>query len=535
MSTPGTEADTPAASTRSGTAANEPGEPSRGPRRWWSLVGLTTAAAIVWFAVASLPVATPVIAAEVGGSVTMLQWANTAFTLSCGALVIAAGRFGDLFGRRRLLIAGLAVLTVASVVAALARDPLTLIVARAVMGVGAAAILPATLAIIPVEFDGREQLTAFSVWMAVAGAGQALAPAIAGGLTQAFHWPAIFWVNLPLCAFAAMLIMRTTPESRDETAQHSIDVPGLVTVAGGLVALIFALNEGPARGWTSPPVLIALAVAVILLTTALWVERRAASPLIDPGLFRRRSFGGALADNFVYNLTLAGTMYVLTLYLEEVRGYDPLTAGLLLLPSTVALLAVIPLGARMQLRLGPRLPLATGTVIMGAGTFLAGFLSPSTPYWWFAAGIFIQGVGIGMFSTPLSDTAVGLAPPDEGGAASGVFKMSSMVGGAFGIAVFAALYRGFMTVRLSADAAAARLTPLQRSSADDALGGSAEARAYFEALPADARARVREAISAALSEGIGDSLKVAAVFSLLAAAAVLLLVPRGILRDDGDL
>lgn len=534
MSTPGAEAEIPAASSRREAPASGPAEPGRYPRRWWSLVGLTTAAAIVWFAVASLPVATPVIAAELGGSVTMLQWANTAFTLSCGALVIAAGRFGDLFGRRRLLVAGLAVLTVASVVAALSRDPLTLIVARAVMGVGAAAILPATLAIIPIEFDGREQLTAFSVWMAVAGAGQALAPAIAGGLTQAFRWPAIFWINLPLCAFAAILIMRTTPESRDETAEHSVDVPGLVTVAGGLVALIFALNEGPARGWASPPVLIALAVAVVLLATALWVERRAASPLIDLSLFRRRSFGGALGDNFVYNLTLAGTMYVLALYLEEVRGYDPLTAGLLLLPSTVALLALIPLGARMQLRLGPRLPLAMGTVIMGAGTFLAGFLSPSTPYWWFAAGIFIQGVGIGMFSTPLSDTAVGLAPPDEAGAASGVFKMSSMVGGAFGIAVFAALYRAFMTARLSADAAAAHLTPLQRTRADDALGGSAQARAYYEALPADVRARVRDVVNAAMSEGIGDSLKVAAVFSLLAVAAVLLLVPRGILRDDGD-
>ncbi len=504
-----------------------------GARRWWSLVGLTTAAAIVWFAVANLPVATPVIAAELGGSVTVLQWANTAFTLTCGALVIAAGRFGDLFGRRRVLNAGLVLFAAASAAAALSRDPVTLIAARAVMGVGAAAILPATLAIIPVEFSGREQLTAFSVWMAVAGAGQALAPAFAGGLTQAFRWPAIFWVNLPLCAFAGVLILRTTPESRDETAPRSVDVPGLLTVAGGLVALIFALNEGPDRGWASPPVLAALGLTVLLLAAAFWIERRMTNPLIDLGLFRRRSFGGALSDNFVYNLTLAGTMYVLAIYLEEVRGYDPLSAGLLLLPSTVALLALIPLGARLQLQHGPRLPLATGTVIMGAGTFLAGFLSPGTPYWWFAAGIFIQGVGIGLFSTPLSDTAVGLAPTAEAGAASGIFKMSSMMGGAFGIAVFAALYRGFLNAGLAGGAIGAHLTPAQRDRADDALGGSAEARAFFAALPADLRARVREAVTHSLASGIGNALKVGALFSVLALVVVLVLVPKGILRGRG--
>ena len=505
-----------------------------GSLRWWSLAGLTAAAAIVWFAAAGMPVATPLIAEDLGGSVTALQWANTSFTLMCGALVIAGGRFGDIFGRRRVLVLGLAFFAAASLVAALARSPEVLIAGRALMGVAAAAILPATLAIIPIEFSGKEEVTAFSVWMAVAGAGQALAPAVSGALTQVFAWQAIFWVNVPLCLAAFLLVRSTTPESRDEAAPHAIDVPGLLTVGGGLIALIYALNEGPDRGWASPEVLGALAVAAVLLTACLLIERRVRNPLIDFGLFRRRSFNGALADNFVYNLTLAGTMYVLALYLVEVRHYAPFTAGLLLLPSTVGMLLLLPLGARMQVRVGPRLPLAAGTLLMGSGTFMVGFLTTSTPYWWFAAGLLIQGIGIGLFSTPLSDTAIGLAPPAESGAASGVFKMSSMVGGAFGIAVLAALYRGLQIAIVKADVAAAHLTPAQQSQVDDAFGSTKEAEALFAKLPLDVQTRVLEAVRDALAGGIGDSLKLAAVFSLLAFAAVLWLVPRGILRADHD-
>jgi EmrB/QacA subfamily drug resistance transporter len=502
------------------------------PRRWWSLAGLCLAAAIVWFAAANLPVATTAIADQIGGSVSMLQWANTAFTLTCGALVIAAGRFGDLFGRRKMLAIGLVVFAAASVPAALAQTPAMLIAGRALMGVGAAAILPATLAIIPIQFAGKEKVTAFSIWMAVAGAGQALAPALAGALTQVFLWPALFWVNLPLCAGALLLVLRTTPESRDEEASRSIDYPGLVTVAGGLVALMYALNEGPDLGWRSPQVLIALGLAVVLLAACLVIERRVRNPLIELHLFRRGSFDAALADNFVYNLTLAGTMYVLALYLVEVRGYDPFTAGMLLLPSTVGMLLLIPLGARMELRRGPRFPLAAGTLIMGIGTFTVGLLSSSTPYWWLAAGIFIQGVGIGLFSTPLSDTAVGLAPPAEAGAASGAFKMSSMVGGAFGVAVLAALYRGFQNAALHAEVAAAHLTPLQQTKADDAFRNTKLAREIFASLPADLKARVLKAVTDAMAIGIGDALKVAAGFAVLALVAVLLLVPKGILHPD---
>jgi EmrB/QacA subfamily drug resistance transporter len=503
-----------------------------GKKRWWSLVALCLSAAIVWFAAANIPVATTAISDDIGGSVTALQWANTIFTLTCGALVIAAGRLGDVFGRRRVLGIGLVIFAVASVLAALARTPELLIAGRALMGAGAAAILPATLAIIPIEFRGKDQVTAFSAWMAVTAVGQAAAPAISGGLTEFLGWPAIFWVNVPLCVLAFVLVNRTTAESRDEGASHRLDYVGLVTVAAGLVALLYALNEGPARGWSAVPVLVAAVAAVVLLASFVLVERRVREPLLDLTLFKRRSFDAALLDNLVYNITLAGTMYVLALYLENVRGYDAFTAGLLLLPSTVSMLVFIPIGARLELRRGPRFPLATGTIIMGVGTFLTGFLTPSTPYWWFAAGIFIQGVGIGLFSTPLSDTAVGLAPPAESGAASGAFKMCSMVGGALGVAVLGGIYRGLELAQLRGDAAAAQLTSAQQEQVNEAFASTEKAQEIYKTLPDNVQRQVEDAVMAALAHGIGGSLMIAAVFSVLAFIAVLVLVPKGILHPD---
>jgi len=503
-----------------------------GGKRWWSLVALCLAAAIVWFAAANIPVATAAISEDLGGSVTALQWVNTIFTLVCGALVIAAGRLGDIFGRRRVLTIGLVIFAAASVLAALAPTTGLLIAGRALMGAGAAAILPATLAIIPIEFSGKDQVTAFSAWMATTAVGQAAAPAISGGLIELLGWSAIFWINVPLCVLAFVLVRWSTAESRDEGASHSLDYAGLATGAAGLVALLYALNEAPNSGWTSPRILAAAALAVVLLAAFVLIERRVHEPLLDLALFRRRSFDAALIDNLAYNITLAGTMYVLALYLEQVRGYDAFTAGLYLLPSTVSMLVFIPIGARLELRRGPRLPLATGTLIMGIGTFLAGFLMVDTPYWWYAMAIFIQGVGIGMFSTPLSDTAVGLAPPAESGAASGAFKMCSMVGGALGVALLGGVYRGLQLAQLRSDADAAHLTAEQQQLVNDAFDSSEKARQIYETLAPDIQDKVHDAVLAALSHGIGGSLKFAAVFSLLAFVAVLLLVPKGILHPD---
>lgn len=513
-----------------GTTGARSAPVAQNPRRWLSLGALSLAAAAVWLAASDLAVALPTISKALGGSMSTLQWAVTGFSLATGAFVATGGRLADVFGRRSFLELGLAIFAASSVVCAIAPQPGLLIAGRVLMGVGAALILPATLAIIPIEFSGREQITAFSVWMAVAGAGQALGPVVGGGLTQALSWRWIFWVNIPLCAIAYVVLRSTTPESRDPDAPHSIDVPGLLTLSGGLVAVLYALNEGPEKGWGSALIVGTAVLGILLLVGCLVIERYVANPLIDLKLFRRHSFDGALSDNFVYNITLGGTMYVLALYFENVRGYEPFSAGLLLLPSTVAMLALIPIGAHTELRRGPRWPLAVGTAIMGAGTLMLGFLGAETAYAWIALGLVVQAVGIGLFSTPLSDTAVGLAPPAESGAASGLFKTTSMVGGAFGVAIFAAVGRAFGTPRFTSSVQAMGLTHAQTETVSNAFAGSQQSQSALSTLPADVQQQVMAAWRSAYGFGVGNSLKVVSVFAVLAVVAVLLLVPRGILR-----
>ena len=503
-------------------------------RRWWSLAALSLAAAAVWLAASDLSVALPTIAKDLGGSMTTLQWAVTGFSLATGAFVATGGRLADVFGRRSFLELGLIIFSAASVVCAMAPHTGVLIVGRVLMGVGAALILPATLAIIPVEFSGREQVTAFSVWMGVAGAGQALGPMVGGGLTQALGWTWIFWVSIPICVAALLVLRATTAESRDPNARHSIDVFGLATLSLGLVALLYALNEGPEKGWGSAVILGSTVLGVALLVTCLVIERHIHNPLIDLKLFRRHSFDGALVDNFVYNITLGGTMYVLALYFENVRGYNPFDAGLLLLPSTIAMLALLPVGARVGMRRGPRWPLAVGTAIMGLGTLTLGFVGSQTIYVWIALGLVVQAVGIGLFSTPLSDTAVGLAPLDEAGAASGLFKTASMVGGAFGVAVFAAVGRALGGSHFTSDVAGMGLTQAQTKTVQNAFAGSQQSQSALSSLPATVQDEVMAAWRSAYAFGVGNSLKVAAVFAAVAVLAVLWLVPKGVLSRGGE-
>jgi EmrB/QacA subfamily drug resistance transporter len=455
---------TPASLGRTGEAGHRPGRmmPARHPdsqtdavtdaattgpttRRGLSLTAICAAAGLVWLAFADLGVAVPAIAADLGAEMAALQWANNAFSLVTGALVIAAGKFGDIFGRRRMLSLGIVLFAAFSVVAAVAPDVGTLITGRALMGIGAALILPATLALIPAEFSGPAELTAFGVWQAVAWGGQAIGPAVGGLLTDTLGWSWLFWINLPVAALTYLALRVSTPESRDPHASRRIDWPGLATIGLAIFALLFALTAGPTAGWSDPLVVVLLAGSVLLAVSWYAIERRTAEPLVRPDLFRMRPYDAALTANLVMNLAFAGLSYLLVLWLQNVRGYDAVEAGLLMLPATVGIFVFIPRGTRMSARHGGRMPVLLGLAVLAAGLFVLGFLTDDASLWLLAAGLLVIGVGLGLLSTPISDTAVGEVPPELSGAAAGVFKMSSMVGGALGVAVLSGLSGGFST------------------------------------------------------------------------------------------
>jgi len=491
--------------------------------RWISLAGICGAAGLVWLAFANLGVAIPTIADDLHADLDALQWANNAFSLVTGALVIASGRFGDLFGRRRMLLLGVLCFGLFSIVAALAQGMPTLIAGRALMGVGAALILPATLALIPAQFTGREQLAAFGIWQAVAWGGQAVGPAIGGIITQTLGWQWLFWINVPLAAIAWLVIRRLTPESNDPDASRSIDWAGLVTIGLAVFALLFALTDGPAAGWGSPVVVGMLIAAVVLAVAWVLIELRVRNPLVDFRLFRLRPYDGALTANLTMNLAFAGLSYLLVLWLQNARGFDPVAAGLLMLPSTLGIFAFIPLGSRMSRRFGARRPVLLGLVIMSAGLLLLGFLSADSPLWQMCAALVVVGLGLGMLSTPISDTAVGQVPAELSGTAAGVFKMSSMVGGAIGVAVLSALGRGLTQGEWQSAAADEGLTADEIEAAHRALVNSSSFQDAVAALPPDSQQRVIDAVVAAFSAGVADAMVVVGILSVAATGVVLLL------------
>jgi EmrB/QacA subfamily drug resistance transporter len=498
----------------------------REPNRWVALAGLCTAAALVWLAFADLGVALPTISAQTAVTLTDLQWVNNAFSLSCGALVLAAGRFADVYGRRRLLLIGVAVFGLCSLLTAFLSGMAGLVTGRALMGVGAALILPATLALIPPLFPREEQPRAFGAWMATAWVGQAAGPAVGGALTNLLGWRSLFWVAAPLAAVAFVVIARATPESRDADAPRGVDLAGLLTSAGAAFCLLYALTEGQAAGFTDPLIIGLLVAAVVLAAAFVLVQRRRHNPLVDLRLFRARDFDGALTANLVMNVVFAGLSFVLALYLQTVRGYSALEAGLLLFPSTVTILAANPLGARLAARRGPRTPVALGLALLGVGTVLAGVLSTSSSYWILFAGLLVLGAGLGLLSVPVSDTAVAGPPVALAGTASGVFKTSSMLGGALGVALFAALGKAIGAHRAMDEARAAGLSDAQIDQLANSLAGSTTAAGVLDQVPAGRRQAVIDAYHQAYAAGAARVIMIFGVVALLAAAALLWIWPR---------
>jgi EmrB/QacA subfamily drug resistance transporter len=494
-------------------------------KRWISLAGICTAAGIVWLAFADLSVALPTIANDFKADLGTLEWANNAFSLVTGALVIAAGKFGDVFGRRRMLEVGIVVFAGFSIIGALAQDQGVLITGRALMGVGAALILPATLALIPPQFSGAAQLTAFGIWQAVAWGGQAIGPAIGGALTDELSWRWLFWLNLPLGVLALLLVRGFTPESSDPHASSHIDWLGLATIGLAAFALLYALTDGPSVGWSDPLVIVLFVVAVLLSVGWYFIEARVRDPLVDLNLFRLRPYDGALIANLTMNLSFAGLSYLLVLWLQNVRGYDAVQAGLLMLPATLGIFVFIPLGGRMSARVGSRRPVYIGLLIMSAGVLLLGLLREDINLSVLMGALVVTGLGLGLLSTPISNTAVGDVSVDLAGTAAGVFKMSSMVGGALGVALLTAFARSFSAKHTTDAVKLAGLSNQQAHEAKQALVNSDSFQSALKQLPSDLQQTVTRVAKSAFTDGVADAFIITGIVAVIATIIVMLVWP----------
>ncbi|MFJ7216239.1 MFS transporter [Amycolatopsis sp. NPDC098790] len=384
-------------------------------------------------------VALPDIGRDLGFSAQSLQWVVSAYAVAFGGFLLLGGRACDLLGPRRVFAAGCALYAGASLLGGLAGDPGLLVAARAGQGLGGALLFPATLTLVSTSFAaGRERNRAFAVWGTAGGSGMILGSLLGGVLTQAFGWAAVFFVNVPLAAAAAVLAFVLLPADPARTPGRRFDLPGALTATLGTTLVVFALVEGPEVGWTS--VLVPACAGLASLAAFAVIERRSRDPLLPVRLLRERNLGTGVVVTFLYMGTFGTLLYFLTAYFQGVHGYGALATGLAFGVPMVAIAAGSQAAGRLATRYGTRPTLVVSLVVGGAGAVMLGLsMTLSASYLELVPALVVLGLGQGAGYTLMFGAAATGIPASAQGIASGVASTAQQVGGTVGLAVFVAV------------------------------------------------------------------------------------------------
>ena len=400
-------------------------------------------------------VALPSLVRELHASTTQLQWVVDAYNLVFAALLLTFGSLSDRYGRKGMLLAGLAVFGAASVAGGFTTSPAQLIAARSVMGLGAAMTFPATLSLITNIFTGRvERARAIGLWGASAGVAIALGPIVGGWLLEHFSWTSIFVAMGPVAAVAAVAVAVSVPTSKDPDAGR-VDVPGLVLSAGAMALLVFTIIEAPGYGWASGRSVAGFAVSAVLLAAFIGWERRARRPMLDVRLFRNMRFSAASGSVTVAFFTLFGFIFLMTQYFQFIRGYGPLSTGVHLLPVALAVGLGSVAGTQLAVRAGTKLVVTAGLVAMAAFYgWVAAATTATISYDIIAVQMVLYGLGMGLTSAPATESIMGAVSRRQAGVGSAVNDTTRLLGGTLGVAiigsVYASLYRSRLTAGLPA-------------------------------------------------------------------------------------
>ena len=379
------------------------------------------------------------IGADLHAGVAALQWVLDAYNLVYASLLLTAGTLGDLYGRRRVFAAGMALFTLGTAVCGLAPGVALLIAGRIIAGMGAAAVLPSSLAILADVYPARaERAHAMGIWAGCNGLALAIGPTIGGLLVDSAGWRSIFLLILPLCVLA-LVLLRRVPESAEPEGTR-LDLTGQALAILGLGALAYAIIEGAHEGWRAPPVLAAAALAALALAAFLRLERRGEGALMPLALFRRRSLPAALAIAGLMTFGMYGMLFLLPVYLQSARGHSAFLAGIELLPASLTFVLVSALSGRFVLRFGARAAMVSGMAGMGSGLLVLALLGAHSPPGLMIAGLFVIGIGLGLNTGPVMSAAVGSVPPARSGTASGLVNTARMVGATLGVAVLGAVF-----------------------------------------------------------------------------------------------
>ena len=437
--------------------SSQRGSLSTGPRPTHS-VALAAVCAVLFLTFLDMTIVSVALASvqsRLHAGVTQLQWVVNGYALTFASLMLLAGSLSDRIGRKRVMLGGLSVFAAGSLLGALAPNPDVLIAARVVMGIGAAASEPGTLSIIRHLYPERdERARALGTWAAVSGLALALGPVIGGALVAIGSWRAVFWFNVAAVACVVTLAANAVPESADPESSR-LDILGFATGALGLGALTFAVILGESAGYRAPLVIGLFLLGVVALAGFVRVERNSRSPMLDLAYFRSPRFTGAIIVAFVLFFGIFSIFFFTALYLATVVGYSPDRVALEFSPMAVAMIVAAGLAGRHVARVGPRLPMAEGCVLSGAGVLLSDLLlGHSPPSLWLMATLALAGFGFGSSVVPVTSVALGDVPPEHSGMAASATNTSRELGAVFGVAVLGALVNahltGDLTLRLKA-------------------------------------------------------------------------------------
>ncbi len=483
------------------------------PRRWWALGALVASMLTLGFDMTILNVALPTMAADLGATTGEQQWMADAYVVVFAALMLPAGLLGDRFGRRLMLVTGLGIFLAGSVVGALAGDVNAVIVARAVMGVGAALVTPLALSVLPSLFGPAERTKAVGITSAASALGLPLGPIIGGWLLNHFWWGSVFLINVPMAAIGITACVFLLPETKDP-ASPKVDTVSTALTATGLGALVYAIIEAPTRGWGDALVVGMLAAAVALLAVLVLRERRAERPMLDMTLLAHRGFLFNTVAATLVMFVLSGLLFVLPPYLQAVLGHDALGTGVRLLPMMGGLLVASRTAPQIVARFGARATVSAGLVVLAFAALLGSRTTTGSGYGFIALWLSLTGLGFGLSLIPAMNSALGTLPRDRAGSGSGLLMTLRQVGGALGIALLGSLLSGTFRDRLD-------VTGLPAQAADTA--GDSVVAAHLVAEKAGS-ADLAASANSAYVHGMGVVLLVcgiAALVSALLAAAFL--------------
>lgn len=500
-------------------AAGAPTTAAPDPRRWLVLAMMSIGTLIVFLDLTVVNTALPAISLDLGATTSELQWVVDSYVLVLAGLLILAGSIGDRYGRRRWMSVGLLFFLAGSVVGALAESIPTLIAGRAIQGLGAAFVLPATLSIVTNAFPREERGKAIAVWTGVGGIGIGFGPAIGGFLVDRYDWSAAFWIHVPiiLVALIGQVVVR---ESKDD--RHvGLDIPGAITATVGISTLVFAIIQGTEAGWTSPLIVGSFALSAALLAAFVVIELRTTDPMLPLHFFKEREFSGSVLVIGLMFFAGPAVFFFMTQFFQIVQGRDPFEAGLLILPNAGAIMVATALAPIVSRILGLRWTVVVSVLIMALGMVAFTQIDPTWSATREIAWIMVFGFGFGLGMPSLTDSIMASVPVEDAGVGSAVNDVSRELGSALGVAVLGsvinAMYRGNVE-----DALAGEVDSETIHLAQEGIGVvAAQAGTLGEAGPT-----VFAAASDSFVEAMNGGFWLGTAIMLAAAASAAVLLPR---------